>query len=502
MSAPLPRLVVLVTGAIGSGKTRLLTRVCAAVKRRWQLAGFIARANNRTKDAPPGPASSYALEVIGGWDPLPWAARRASGQGFEFNEATRAAVERAVVGQLATGRPEICVLDEIGPLELSGAGFAELFRAALSSQAGVVVAAVKKSALADVIAGFGIVGAEIVDLDSESAPSALRHVLTKIAACDADQIGAFAGIGGLVEVGLGSTLHVYHVPFAGHLLAYLQNVLLITFGKALAGRGLVRISFITSMLKAFSPAGNVVRPMLYIFAQGAAFAAPVGLLGWNVLAVMLGSVLMAWFMLVMSLTVEYATFGQSIFSAFAGAALTVGRWLGMQDVSLWQAIGAVFVLKAVLAVSVALVAYYADLSPVVRRLSERRRAAAQCRAFVPGTASRKSWAQTAATALRNLLRPRFLILFFFSSLLLLFFTNLTHAGLFGVMVRGLCVSYVGFLLIQHLDVHGLGGWLDRRAHLGLARSLPIALNALGTDPHPEPELGNTLVPPAPPAPQS
>jgi hypothetical protein len=287
----------------------------------------------------------------------------------------------------------------------------------------------------------------------------------------------------MVEVGLGSALHAYRVPLKGHALAYLQNVLLVTFGKALDGRGLFRISFISAMLKAFSPAGARFRPMIYIFLQGASFAAPIRLLGWQLLSVLLGSVLMGWLTLGLSLGVDYVMFGQSIFDAFSGAIAFASDRLGVVAPPLTAVIGTAFLLKAVIAVALATAAYYGDMRPLVHRLkrraSNRKGPAYASQIVAPG---RRSALETASAAARDLLRPRFAMMFLVSALLMMFFTDLPRSDLASVVVRGLCISYLGFVAVRRVDIRAVGAWLDRRTGLGLAESLPAALEVLERPP--------------------
>jgi nucleoside-triphosphatase THEP1 len=474
-SPPGPRpekLTILVTGGPGAGKTSFLLRLHATTRRWWHGCGFVAAASSRGPE-PNAPAASYRLVAIGRTREWPWAARRPDG-GFEFHGASAAAATDVVRPQLEAGEADICFLDEVGRLELNGQGVAGAFRLALSSSCPIVVAAVKKTVLPEVVTAFELAEPVVIDLDKVGAGPALRDARRRIAAGDAERVGAFAGIAGAVEVGLGSALHAYRVPLKGHALAYLQNVMLIAFGKALRGRGLVRISLLSAMLKAFSPAGSTLRPMAYIFLQGAAFALPVRLLGWSLGPVLLGSVLMAWVTLAVSLAADYVTFGRSIFDAFSGAIASAGGWLGVAGPTLLQVLGALFVLKALVALALGTAAYLGDALPLVGRLGRRGLPHALGSADHDAVRRRRP----AVVALRSLLRPRFLCAFLFSALLLLFFANLSTRDFWTVVARGLCLSYLGLLLSHRVDVRAVGGWLDRRAGLGLAKSLPTALDVL------------------------
>jgi len=475
------KMVILVTGAIAGGKTTLLERAHQATRKRWQACGFVSPGDGRTFRSD-RPATSYRIALLDGSMELPWAARRRDDEGYDFDEASRIKVEHAVRSTLDEGNEDICFLDEIGRQEIEGRGFSDLFRVVLASQCRIIVAAVKKNFVEEVMTSFNIDEPIVIDLDTVTPKQGLRQLLGRISGLDAERIGVFAGIAGLVEVGLGSTLHAYKVPFKGHLLAYLQNVLLIAFGKALRGRGLVRIAFISAMLKAFSPIGEKLRPMLYIFFQGAIFAFPIRLIGWNAIAVLLGSISMAWFTLALSLAVDYVTFGRSIFDAFSGVLGTVGGWLGVGKLSLTSVIVGLFVLKALLAAGVAVMAFYGDIQPLIRRLGRKPGSRVGLHPVGPAESGRRTTLGAAWYAFRDLVSPRFLLFFLVSVLLMLFFTNLSRADFLSVVLRGLCISYLGFLVIRRVDVHVVGHWLDRRMGLGLGKSLPIALKVLSRPP--------------------
>jgi len=464
----MPRVLV-VTGAVGAGKSRLLARLARDTRRHWRLGGCVARGEGRGAE---GPAARYWLEPPAGGPALPWAERRAGGDGFSFSQDALERTAARVRAELAGGA-ELVLLDELGRLELAGGGLAPLAREVLASRAAVVVLALRRDALAGLISTFGLEEAEVADLDRLDAREARLLLLRGIRAGDAGRIGVFAGMGGLVEVGLGSVLHAWHVPLKGHLLAYLQNLTLASFGKALNGRGLARISLIEALLKAFSPMGKRLMPMLYILLQGLAFAAPVALLGWNLAAVLLGSVLMAWLTLGLWVLTRTLMFGAGFLAALAVLVESVGGVFGahwtLRGGALW-----ILGLKAAVALAVGTAVWRGDPLTWLRRRLPRR----AVDGGAPQPAGRASWGARAWASGRDLLRWRFLLAYLVSLLLILFFARLGPADLATVALRGLCLAYLGFLLLRSLDLHALAGWLDRKAGLGLAASLPRALEVL------------------------
>ena len=301
---------------------------------------------------------------------------------------------------------------------------------------------------------------------------------------DAARIGAFAGINGLVEVGLGSMLRALKIPMKGHALAYLQNILLITFGKSLRGRGLFRITFIASMLKAFSPVGGTIRPMLYILLQGSIFALPIAAFGFHFATVLTGSILMAWLTLVMKLLINYIVFGMAFFDAYAGAIDKVNEWAQIQGLSLWSVIAALFGVKTMMALAVAAVAYFGNMAPLVDKLKKRPKWAFSPRRDLSARDKGQPHAtlgRAALGALRDIFHWKFVLFFFISALIILFFANLSTADFTAIVIRGVCISYVGFLALRRVDFQRFGAWLDKKMGLGLGKSLPVAMGILMKD---------------------
>lgn len=528
--------LILVTGDAGSGKSTLLSRLSEKLRKTHRVGGFVMRGIGRTRPELFGAAERYELVPVAKKNQPGslWADR--DGETCVFREETRAFAEQLVGSELSEGgkkRPEVMFIDEIGRLELSGKGFAGLLRRALDSEVPILIVSLKKKALSEIVEAFGLQAQDthLFDLtpkppagealeeggtteaqESSSPPESLtpearseaafREILSIVRALDSERIGAFAGLAGLVEVGLGSMLRALHVPLKGHFLAYLQNVLLITFGKSLSGRGLFRISFISAMLKAFSPVGGTIRPMLYIFLQGSAFALPVALFGFNFAGVILGSVLMACLTLTMKLLVDFLVFGMALFDAYAGAIAQASQWADVHELSLPVVIAGAFVLKSLIAALLAALAYLGDMGFLVEKLrvrprwmpaprledgEERHPQAKEAERAASGAGApddaqkapqKKSLKKAAGGALRDILNWKFALFFFISVLLMLFFANLGTADLLAVSVRGLCISYVGFLAIRSVDFYRLGVRLDRRFHLGLEKSLPRAMEAL------------------------
>lgn len=76
-----------------------------------------------------------------------------------------------------------------------------------------------------------------------------------------------------VELGLGSLLHFFRVPFSGHFLSLLQGYFLIKAGRLLREfpNIAIEISWMVSLLKSLAPVGKKLGPLLSILMQGILF---------------------------------------------------------------------------------------------------------------------------------------------------------------------------------------------------------------------------------------
>jgi nucleoside-triphosphatase THEP1 len=466
--------LIVVTGSPAAGKSRLLSEWTTRLRKRWQVCGVETAPDAARRRGSGTAAPAYHIRIVGTSRVLPWAVLREDGAGRDYPESTRQAVLDGVLPALPDA--DVCVLEDLGPEELAGRGFSELMDAVHRVPHLWVVASAKKTTVAELLQRFPEARTLVLDLDEHPDPEEVFAFLgaeleTRLAA----RVGACAGLGGLVEVGLGSFLHSFRVPLKGHLLAYIQTLLLTTFGRTLHGRGLFRISLLMAMLKAFSPAGRTIRPMFYIFMQGASFALPVFLFGWHLFSVVLGAVILNGFTLFLSMFVNYLMFGRSILTALGNLVGTVGGLFGLTIESWVGGLLFLFAVKAVLAVVVAVLGYYFHLAPRLFHLG--RKAGAFLRPKNVAAGPQTVW-QSARAALRDVFRPTFLLAFLLSILMILFFARISSGEVIFLVVRGLCIAFAGFWLFRRINVGKLGDSLQRRFSGPMAVALTEAMRVL------------------------
>ncbi|MCB9094694.1 MAG: hypothetical protein H6621_06460 [Halobacteriovoraceae bacterium] len=134
-----------------------------------------------------------------------------------------------------------------------------------------------------------------------------------------DHIAKSAGLLSLIEIGLGSLLHSFKIPFAGHFLSLNQGFILAKSSlelKHAKGYRLAcwEISNVAAILKSLSPAGKKLTPMLALSMQGFLFNLSTLFLGINFLGISFGMVLLSLWGFIQPLIIYYFLFGENFLS--------------------------------------------------------------------------------------------------------------------------------------------------------------------------------------------
>jgi len=178
----------------------------------------------------------------------------------------------------------------------------------------------------------------------------------------------FAALLTLSEVGLGSFLHAFHVPLAGHFLSLNQGVLLVFASRSPEAHP-AKVSLIASLLKSLSPAGKRLTPMLAISAQGALFS--IGLFaGRNSLGIAIGMALLSVWAFAQPLLLAHLIFGKELWDALLKIWTDFAQFLSVPVEWGVKALLAIVAIKATLAVALGLVAWWGGAEFEARYLSK------------------------------------------------------------------------------------------------------------------------------------
>lgn len=381
---PSPSLLIAVTGGPGSSKTQLLAELAGHQLGRGQrVEGVLALAVGRR--LPNGGADEYWLRLIGSGQELSWAVRDDSLDPPYYFEPETERKLHTWAARLASLPPSpLLILDEFSKFEARGKGLMPLWPVLAASAPQVVVIAVREGLVAEI---EQVLGRKFDLCVPAAAPDALQRLGR---ACEDygewTRIGLFGGAAGGLEMTVGAVLHAAHIPFTGLVMSSLQTAMMVFAGAGLGQPGrVVWVPFISGGLKALSPAGNRVRPMLAIVMQGLIFGGTVQSLGWNVFALGLGGALVGAWAALQGFLLQYLLLGNDLMHAYE----TVVRWVAehwhLSTPSLPWLLGAWAALHAVAAGGSALTAWKLKQPPVaVQEMLDKETITAPPMAARPG----------------------------------------------------------------------------------------------------------------------
>jgi hypothetical protein len=315
-----------VTGAPGTRKTGLLTELAASqLARGRRVEGVLAIAGRRR--SPEAGADEYWLRLLGTEQELSWAVRDNTAKPpYHFEPETERKLQ-IWAGRLRDEPPTpLLVLDEFSKFEVEGKGLMPLWPTLVEAAPEIVVVAVREGLVGKVEEAIG----RRFDIQiPATAPNALAQLHR---ACEDfgewTRIGLFGGAAGALELTLGSALHAAKVPLTGMAMASLQSAMMVFAGSGLGQPArVVWVPFVSGGLKALSPAGSRVRPMIAIVTQGLLFGSSVQVLGWNAFALGLGGALVGAWAALQGIFLQYLMMGGELVRAYDRAVLWLAdRW--------------------------------------------------------------------------------------------------------------------------------------------------------------------------------
>ncbi|MCK6603014.1 MAG: DUF2478 domain-containing protein [Bacteroidetes bacterium] len=453
-------ILIAVTGPVASGKSSFLLETA-----RWALAsglktdGFIAVAGYR-ESAGQG-ASSYDLFRIGQNDYLPFAVRD-PGQSppYRFNAET---IETQVswADSLADRKPELIILDEFGNLELQGKGHFPVWEKIRDLDPPVVIMAVSERASGQIEEKLGVTFDLRISPQIPDAGEKIRQVLNHHQ--DWTTVGTWGSLSGAIESTVGAALHTAQIPFRGHLLSTTQSVVLMKAGERLSVRSRVAwISFISAILKSFSPSGQRLRPMIAISVQGLLFSLGVTLTGWNLAGLFTGAFLIGSWAALQGILLQLLLVGTDLLTAIDKSVIWISDQLGLTSHPGVFGILAVWVIfSGLMTGSITLWLWIRPQTGLVRlmRKLEKFRIPGKNRPGEP--VSRPAWLQV----LSELARPAFWAPVLIIAVILFLFDS-DWGKLTGTLVRAFVAGLVIFSLFRLVKPLRFLSWLEKKGHWG------------------------------------
>lgn len=388
-SLPPSSLLVAVTGGPGTSKTRLMAELAAAqIARGHRVEGVLSIAGNR--QSPHQGASEYWLRIIGTDTELPWAMRDEALNPPYFFEPGTAKKLQAWADRLRNlPPPPLLLLDEFGKFELRGLGLMPVWPQLVATQPQVVVMTVRDDLVGTMEALLGRPFDLRIGAQSPDAFVRLQRACEDFG--EWTRVGLFGGAAGGLEMTLGSALHAAKIPLRGLAMSSLQAAMMVFAGTGLSQPGrVVWVPFISGGLKALSPAGNRVRPMIAIIMQGLLFGTTVQALGWHVVSLALGGALVGAWAALQGVLLQYLLMGDDLVRAYDAVVLWLAERWQIAAPGLPWLVGAWALVHAAVAGGVAVTAWHLRRQPAaLQRIIEKESASPA--ATAPGATERPRW---------------------------------------------------------------------------------------------------------------
>lgn len=265
------------------------------------------------------------------------------------------------------------------------------------------------------------------------------------AKCYDEQIALHSSALGLAEVGVGSALHAFHIPFAGNLLSLNQIFLLTHFlcetSSSKRTFSPFSISTTAALIKCLAPMGKKLTPMLAICMQGLLYNLGILCFGNTLLGRWMGGVLSSMWGFFQPIFLYWCLFGPSLFHAAGTFSWVKGLFYGL-------VVGKV--------VAASLIVFMTPLLPDCRFMQYFNKLSCTAKLDNLPLMSRHPMRQ----AFSDLCKPLFLFSLFLTAFFFYFSQGISEAIIWGVL-RPLGTGALCFFIMRLIP---LKRWLKREGN--------------------------------------
>ena len=177
-----------------------------------------------------------------------------------------------------------------------------------------------------------------------------------------DVAGTYGAFLSMIEIGLGSLIHAFNIPFGGFFLSLNQGFVLSRSIKTFREYDFCKslplyISNITALLKSLSPAGNRLGPMIAIAMQGLLFNIGIFIFGCNLFGAMIGVTLLSLWSYFQIGLYFYLMFGKKLIDVFNFHFQEIQRVFPLEASDVFWAVGLLILLKIILGILLSFFAF-------------------------------------------------------------------------------------------------------------------------------------------------
>ncbi len=283
-----------------------------------------------------------------------------------------------------------------------------------------------------------------------------------------NHIGKQAALLSAIEIGLGSILHSFRLPFSGHTLSLNQGFLMSR--ATLARRNdkgarfiPVHMGNIAALLKSLSPAGKKLTPMLAISTQGFLYSIGVIVFGINTAGILVGMLLLSLWAFLQPILLYYLLYGKTIIHIADYFYDKLAKVFPLTPEVLVAILATVVTAKVLLGQIIGVLAIRLPghlVNDQYEYLVEKAKSAPRFQNLVqensdkPSSSHKLSFIQNAKLALLDLMNPLFILSLFITAFFFLF-TKTNATPLIWILMRPIAIGYLLFLLVRIFPVEQL-----------------------------------------------
>jgi len=283
-----------------------------------------------------------------------------------------------------------------------------------------------------------------------------------------NQIVLFTIALSMTEIGLGSLLHSFKIPFSGHALSLNQAFLLSVLNIRLRNTdrlASIEVSTATAILKSLSPAGKKLTPMLAISAQGFLHNIGILLIGRNFIGIALANALCSLWAFIQPWFIYYILYSKDL---IAMGEYFIKKLAPIAEISIFDigiAVGIFVFIKILISLGITVLAF---------KIKEDK-----LDAYISYLLKQKPKTPNPSTSIvKGVMKDITSPLFIFSFLLMssfYFLTGTNAAIIFWKILRPLALAIIIFTFLRIIPMQGLIAKIDK---LGLKRLSQILKQVL------------------------
>lgn len=344
-------LLVAITGSVGSGKSTLLRDFAERSREGGRLVdGFISMAGKRSRYNEG--ADEYTWHWLLSGTDIRFAKRDEEGK-FEIQPAAMASL--MAWAEHIPPKQDLIVLDEFGKWEANGEGILPCWSGVLAAKPRMVVVTLREDLCKEIEKQIGRKFHVVLDAESGDVKQRLDSMMAELK--DWEVVGSWGAASGGLECTLGTYLHTARFPFTGTIMGSAQAATLSIASKSLGRKELLTwISIIAAGLKAFSPGGTRIGPMIAIAMQGLLFTIGAMIGRWRRIGFYLGSFLVGLWSALQGFFIQLLLLGGSLERAWGQGARYVQSHFHIVVPNMWIAVTIVAIFNGFLCIALSRIA--------------------------------------------------------------------------------------------------------------------------------------------------